>query len=182
MTNIASGWRGAGLLPLSRKKVLRHLPTPTAQPVTPLQPEVILEAITSSPPNSTVLRAAHTAFNTSVTSGNPLDTPTRKYAEGLTKTTERLAAQVAILRKERDNQKEALSKRRKQRSGKRAAIKGHFLLTTAEILEKVEAAELETLRKKACKKLPQKCRDVLENASDRKHLRKKRVQRKATAV
>ncbi|KAI9758935.1 MAG: hypothetical protein M1840_003624, partial [Geoglossum simile] len=63
---------------------------------------------------------------------------------------------VAILRKERNDQKEALSKRRKQQSGKRAVIKGHFILTTAEICDQVIAAELETLRKKACKGAPQK--------------------------
>jgi hypothetical protein len=49
-----------------------------------------------------------------------------------------------------------LSKRRRQQSGKRAAIKGHFVLTTAEICDKVKAAELETLRKKACKGPSQK--------------------------
>src|SRR5579862_8447381 len=76
--NIASGWRGAGLIPLSRKKVLRHLPIPILRPVTLPRPEAILQAITSSPPDFTVLRAANIAFNASITSGNPLDTPVRK--------------------------------------------------------------------------------------------------------
>ena len=80
----------------------------------------------------------------------------RKYAKGLTKATERLAAQVVILRKERVDHKEALGNRKQRQSGKRAAIKSHFILTTAEIRNKVKAAELETLRKKASKAPPQK--------------------------
>lgn len=33
--NIASGWRGAGLLPLNHKKVLRYLPALALRPATP---------------------------------------------------------------------------------------------------------------------------------------------------
>ncbi|KAI9858094.1 MAG: hypothetical protein M1813_007906 [Trichoglossum hirsutum] len=145
-------------MPLNRTKVLCHLSIPTTPPATPSRLIAILQAITSSPPDSATLQAANTAFNASVMSGNPLDTSTRKYAKGLTKATEQLAAQVAILRKEKNDQKEALSKRRRQRSGKRAVIKGHFVLTTAEIRDKVKAAELEALRKKACKGPSQKCK------------------------
>ena len=113
--NISSAWRGAGLIPLNRKKVLRHLPISTSPLLSPLsQPEAILQAITSSPPNSTALRAANTAFNASITGGNPLDTPARKYAKSLTKATERLAAQVAILRKERIDQEKVLGNRKQR--------------------------------------------------------------------
>jgi len=122
------------------------------------QPEAILQAITSSPPNSTALRAANTAFNACIKSGNLLDTPARKYAKSLTQATERIAAQVAILQKERIDQEEVLGNRKERLSGKRVTIKGHFVLSTAEICDKVKAAELETLRRKAlskrCKKAP----------------------------
>ena len=74
----------------------------------------------------------------------------RSYAKDLTNTTERLAAQVTILRKKRESQN-AVLKSRRQRSGKRSAIKGSFLLSTAEIRDKVIAAENETARKKALK-------------------------------
>ncbi|KAI9773651.1 MAG: hypothetical protein M1840_006925 [Geoglossum simile] len=128
--------------------------------------KVILQAITSSPPDSATLRAANTAFNACIDDGNPLDTPARKYAKGLTKATKRLAVQVAILRKERNDQKEVLSKRRKQRSGKKAVIKGHFILTTAEIRDQVIAAELETLHKKACKEAPKKRKQQVTTLED----------------
>ncbi|KAI9760987.1 MAG: hypothetical protein M1840_002158 [Geoglossum simile] len=96
------------------------------------------------------------------------DTPVGKYAKGLTKATEQLAAQVVILRKERIDQEKVLGNRKERISGKRVAIKGHFILTTAEICERVKAAQLETLRKKVpskkhkkapskkCKKAPKK--------------------------
>ena len=53
-----------------------------------------------------------------------------------------------MLRKKK-SQECILGKRQERRSGKRAAVKGHFMLTTVEIQEKVLATELETARKKA---------------------------------
>src|SRR5207248_3289592 len=53
--NIALAWRGAGLMPLNRTKVLHHLPILTSVPTTPPWPETILQAITSSPPDSATL-------------------------------------------------------------------------------------------------------------------------------
>ena len=47
-----------------------------------------------------------------------------------------------------------LGNRRKHQSGKRTVIKGHFILSTEEIYEKVVEAEKETARKKARKKQP----------------------------
>ncbi|KAH0541545.1 hypothetical protein GP486_008707 [Trichoglossum hirsutum] len=102
----------------------------------------------SSPPNSLLLRQANVTFNSQVVSGNLLDTPARRYAKNLTHTSEQLAAQVAILRKENKDQKAILYKRRKQ-SGKRAVVKGHFMLSTAEIRDNIQEMEKETVRKKA---------------------------------
>ena len=139
------------MIPFLRSKVLRHLPAPPLRSTTPSNPEHILMPITSSPPNSNALRKSNLVFNSKVTSGEPLDTPLRRYAKGLTNTTERLAVQVAILRKETKEQAAILGSRKKRKTGKRAAIKGHFLLSTTEILDKVGAAELETAQRKAPK-------------------------------
>ncbi|KAH0548178.1 hypothetical protein GP486_008102, partial [Trichoglossum hirsutum] len=109
---------------------------------------LLFQAITSSPPNSVLLREANTTFNSEVMSGKPLDSPARRYAKNLTHTSERLAAQVAILRKENKEQELILKKRKKRPSGKRTAMQGHFILSTAEIHNKVLVAELETVRKK----------------------------------
>ena len=108
-----------------------------------------MQAITSSPPNSLLLKEANATFNSQVLSGRPLDSPARRYATTLTQTSERLATQVTILRKVTKDQEAILNKRRKRQSGKRAVLQGHFILSTAEIRDKVLAAELETASKKA---------------------------------
>ncbi|KAH0545350.1 hypothetical protein GP486_008455 [Trichoglossum hirsutum] len=112
--------------------------------------------ITSSPPNPILLKEANTTFNSQIRSGEPLDSPVRRYAKNLIHTSERLAAQIAILRKENKDQELILKKRRKRPSGKRAAMQGHFILSTAEIHDKVLAAELETVQKKRKKTTTQK--------------------------
>jgi hypothetical protein len=150
-SNIASGWHGAGLVPIQRSKVLRHIPTLSTRPTTPTQQEFLLQAITSSPPNPALLREANSVFKSQVLSEKPLDSPARRYAKNLTHTSERLAAQVAILRKVNKEQELILKKRKKRPSGKRAAMQGHFILSTAEIRDKVFAAELETAQKKGKK-------------------------------
>ncbi|KAI9860941.1 MAG: hypothetical protein M1813_005620 [Trichoglossum hirsutum] len=78
---------------------------------------------------------------------------------------EHLNAQVAILRKENKSKGLILEKRQERRSGKRAAIKGNFLLTTVEIRDKVRARELETARRKAAKQ-PTKKRKRPETPSE----------------
>ncbi|KAI9760919.1 MAG: hypothetical protein M1840_002176 [Geoglossum simile] len=67
---------------------------------------------------------------------------------------ENLATQVGILEKQNKSQMALLNGQKTQRSGKRMAVKGHFVLSTKEVLEKVREAEEETARKKetACKK------------------------------
>ena len=78
-------------MPLNHKKVLHYLPILTSLLLSPLailsQLEAILEAITSSPPNSIALWVANIVFNANITSGNPLDTLAQKYAKSLTKAT-----------------------------------------------------------------------------------------------
>lgn len=88
-------------------------------------------------------------FNSQVMGRKLLDTPARSYATNLTHISERLAAQVTILRKENKDQESILKKRQKRQSGKRAAVRGHFMLSTVEIRNNVQAAEEKTARKKA---------------------------------
>lgn len=142
------------MVPIQRSKVLHHIPTlPTStsptRPTTPNQQQSFLQAITSSPPSSLLLKEANTTFSSQVMSGKPLDSPARRYATTLTQTSECLATQVTILRKVTKDQEAILNKRRKRPSGKRAALQGHFILSTTEIRDKVLAAELETASKRA---------------------------------
>ncbi|KAI9854140.1 MAG: hypothetical protein M1813_001347 [Trichoglossum hirsutum] len=75
---------------------------------------------------------------------------------------ENLASQVSILEKKNRDQASILDKRRTKQSGKRMAIKGHFILSTKEILDKLIEAEEET----ACKKTTRNTRKRLETPSE----------------
>jgi hypothetical protein len=140
--NILSAWKYSGLIPLGRSYVLRHVPvssTTTPPPTTPL---------TSSPPDQAKLLQDNRKLRNALARREFLNTPLRNHAAKLTNTTERLAAQVSILRRQNAAQTEVLSARRKRNSFKRKAIKGKFLVTVKEILDAVQAAEAETARKK----------------------------------
>ncbi|KAH0545490.1 hypothetical protein FGG08_000491 [Glutinoglossum americanum] len=84
----------------------------------------------------------------------------------------RLAAQVTILRKEKKDQ-ESILKRQKRRPGKREVIKGHFMLSAAEIRDNVWEVTTYGRRKgRPCgRRQPNK---QPESASDKKHHQKAR--------
>ena len=147
--NILSAWRGAGLYPLNRQKVLRHLPVPSSRPTTPERPAIQLPRLSISPLSKETLQQANKEFKSKISQGLPLSSPTRQYAVGLAGMAENLATQVSILEKQNKAQMALLNGRKNQRSGKRIAIKGHFILSTKEVLEKVRKAEEETACKKA---------------------------------
>ena len=150
--NILSAWRGAGLVPLNRQKVLRQLPS-TAESVsaaaTPEGSELPLPA-RSSPPESQTLRQRNTRFRRKILNCQ-LSSPTRQYAINLAGASEHLSAEVSILRTANKAQEEILNARKRQRGGKRKVIQGQFMITTSEIRDKVLEDEADTAVKK-CKK------------------------------
>jgi hypothetical protein len=147
--NIKAAWKGAGLIPLNRFKVLNHLAdgkTTTPKPPTKrFRPTTL---ITSSPPNGAEFFEKNRLLRTKLSRRQPLDTPSRKHVVELTTTAERLAAQVSILRTETAAQSAVLGARRKRNSGKRAVLKGKFIVRAEEILKGVQAAERQTAQKK----------------------------------
>ena len=93
-------------------------------------------------------RGANLELTRITSSGEVLNTPARHHIQRLAKSTERLFAQNIILEKEKDALKEVVTARKKHLSGKRGAIKGKHVLTTAEIYTRVrEAEEITRLRK-----------------------------------
>ena len=157
-SNIQGGWRGAGLFPFHRSRVLRNLPLEiqTEGPSTPpptqynAEPTTLFDTslLTSSPPDATVLQSANTALKELLTTMNGLNTPARKYVPRLADTTERLRATVSILQHENKELKEVLGARVERKSGKRLALKGVNLVTTEEIHKRLAEAEKATEEKK----------------------------------
>src|SRR5579859_437017 len=97
-------------------KVFRHLPRPCTPPphsssstlVTPFD----YELITSSPPDAVTLHNTNTALIELISSQQPLHTPARKYVGRLTGTAEQLQAQITILRKENEELRDIIGKRK----------------------------------------------------------------------
>ena len=103
--NIHGGWHGAGLFPIDKQKVLRHLPrlrTPSP-PATASETQPTpfgLQTVTSSPLDAETLRCINPVLNRLVATQEPSHTLARKYVNRLTDTSERLCARVAILESE----------------------------------------------------------------------------------
>ena len=97
------------------------------------------------------LQQLNSTFKSKV-SNSLLSSLTRQYAIGLTHTSERLPAQVTVLQNANKAKEKILNARKERQTGKRGAIKGHFMLSTTELRDKVLEAEAETARKKARKR------------------------------
>jgi DDE superfamily endonuclease/Tc5 transposase DNA-binding domain len=150
--NVFGGWRGAGLLPLNPKKVLRQLepktpPTSRKQILFTSTPDnvIMLETslIDSSPPDATELKRTNTAFRRRLGLETPLKTPERGYAFRLSFTAEKLQAQVSILQHENTELKQLNAQRKEQTKGIRVALKDRLLLTAEELRETVRAMQQE---------------------------------------
>lgn len=151
--NIKSGWRGAGLVPFSERRVLSQLPLPLQlQPVTPQQPtpnsNLDLSVLKSSPPDGTELRTANAVFNSALSSCEPLASPTRRYATRVTQLLERQNAELTVIRKELEEQRGVLQRRNTHKKGKRVKLQGEFVFSTADVLKIAREAEEKLVAKR----------------------------------
>ncbi|KFY29173.1 hypothetical protein V491_00149, partial [Pseudogymnoascus sp. VKM F-3775] len=151
--NIRSGWRGAGLVPFSERRVLGQLPVPLQlQPITPQQLtpnlDLDLSVLKSSPPDGTELRAANSVFNSALASCEPPATPTRRYATRVTRLLERQNAELVVLRKEVQEHKAILQRRNTHKKGKRVKLQGEFVFSTADVLKIAREAEEKLVAKR----------------------------------
>jgi hypothetical protein len=77
-----------------------------------------------------------------------ISTPLKRFIKRSQTELEKLRSQNTLLEHELNETRSRLSIRRERKTGKRVALKGKYVLNTQEILEEVEKAEKETLRKK----------------------------------
>lgn len=151
--NILSGWRGAGLVPFSERRVLSKLPLPLQlQPTTPQQStpnlNLDLSVLKSSPPDGTELRAANAIFNSALASCEPPASPTRRYATRVTQLLERQNAELTVIRKELEEQRAVLQRRNTHKKGKRVRLQGEFVFSTADVLQIAQEAEEKLVAKR----------------------------------
>jgi hypothetical protein len=148
--NIVSAWRGAGLIPIDRKKALRYLSTEkemnssTAEtaPCTPTKQTFNTVFLTSSSPELGALHRANEALEEHIM---VLRTPVRAFVRECTSRSEQTSARHAIIRHENAALHSILNKRREIKKGKRAVLKGKFRITSVELRDGVLAAEKETV-------------------------------------
>ncbi|KFY16725.1 hypothetical protein V492_01133 [Pseudogymnoascus sp. VKM F-4246] len=151
--NIRSGWRGAGLVPFSERRVLSQLLLPLQlQPTTPQRladtSNLDLSLLKSSPPEGTELRAANATFNSALASHEPPTTPTRRYATRVTQLLERQNAELTVIRRELQEQRAVLQRRNTHRKGKRVRLQGEFVFSTADVLKIAREAEEKLVAKR----------------------------------
>jgi len=171
-SNILAGWRGAGLLPLSPISVLDKLPsrvTAAASPphTPPQQADLDLSLLSSSPPNGTELREANALFNSTIRALQDAPSPTKRYAERMTRAFELTNSENMILRKQVKEQQELLHARKARKKGKRVELKGRFVFSTQEVLEIAKVAEAETAKKKTRgRPRKRKAEEIIEDEED----------------
>src|SRR4030095_653914 len=148
--NILGGWRGSGLFPTNRHRVLRLV----SERSTP-SPSIVSETttpylISSSPPDINTLRSANKAFNEALVN-TTLATPIRQHSQKLSRIAEHLHADNSILRRENAELKSVISARKERLAGKRIILKGKFIVSTEEIQKELAEAERKTQEKRSKK-------------------------------
>jgi hypothetical protein len=130
------------------------MPTSTP-PTTPLPittpNDLDRSLLDSSPPEGTELRQATSLVNT-IIRYSTLETPVKRYIERSGSALKRTTSENALLQKENAKYRELLRVHKEHRKGKHVVVKGKFVLNTKEILELVEEAEAEVLKRKSKKR------------------------------
>jgi hypothetical protein len=156
--NIESGFRGTGIFPYNRCKVLDRVKLTIQdcieiRPLTPIETATPFteSVLTSSPLNTEEARSANAALLSQITAGGVLSTPARNYAKCVIQRSERVQVRNIIIEEEHNKLKMAVTRRKTILSGKRKSIDGRHILTSAEILAEIEEAERNTKRRRTNK-------------------------------
>jgi len=143
-SNILGGWRGAGLFPLNKQRILHQLFDKHPTPSPPQQTTTLnLFLNNSSPPDALVLHSANAAFNSALFQTEAI-TPVKTHGRRLSRITERLYAENAILRKENSELKTQIRKRKERTKGKRLVLKNIYAIATEEVQQALAAAQRAT--------------------------------------
>lgn len=153
-SNILAGWRGAGLFPENMHRVLQQVSDYPVQvpPTTPIPPSTTATNTpiipTSSPPNDPLtLQSRNQAFLEEISQRN-IDTPIKIQVKRLTSMTERLQADMTILKEDMKEIKAVHGRRKERQSGKRMSFKNRPLISSEDIAKQLKVSEKATKAKK----------------------------------
>lgn len=155
--NIQSGWRKAGIWPLSPIEVLSTLrPDPATPPNRPSIPRTTtpfdLSLLDSSPPDGTELRQANSILNSELRENPTIQSPAKRYLSRLTQAYEMAHSELTTIRKTLVDQTELLNTRKTRKNGKRVNLEGRFIYSAQDVLEIAREAEEATAAKKSRKR------------------------------
>jgi len=156
-SNIDGGWRGAGMFPLNKIRILKKLqpaestppPCPPADITTPTTVSPLY--LSSSPPDAITIHQKNTALLQIIEKSN-LDSPIRDSLRRGLGFGERFLATISILKTDNRELREHISNKKERESGKRVILKGKFIVSTEEVYEKIAEAEAKTKAKQDKKK------------------------------
>jgi len=147
-SNILGSWRGAGLYPINKHRVLHQLsdiqgPSHPRSPSTPHSVPATQLLNTLSPPDHDTLQSTNNAFKIAL-SQTTVASPVKKHAHCLTEITIRLAAENAILKKDNFELRAQISKKKDRNKGKRVVLKDVYAICTEEVYNALVECEKET--------------------------------------
>jgi hypothetical protein len=161
--NILSGWRGAGLFPENMHRILHQIPETENQPTTPTPSSNTNDYIpyfpTSSPPDDpAILQSTNHAFLAEISNKN-IETPIKMQIRRLSNMTERLQADMTILKEDMKEVKKVHAKRKERLSGKRNTLKNRPFISSEDVAKALRVSEKATKAKK---------KSVVKNPRNRK--------------
>jgi len=145
--NILAGWRGAGLFPLNKHRIIcqiqpDHQVTPSPFQALPQTPMLL----TSSPPDTMSLHSSNSNLNSTIAKLN-LQTPIKTHIRRLSGIAEQLHADNLILQKQLSELQTVITNRTERKTGKRIILKGVTVITSQDICQALEKAEAATKSK-----------------------------------
>jgi frataxin-like iron-binding protein CyaY len=161
-SNILSAFSGAGINPFNPQKVLRRIrgidveiedhqsPSSESESENPLSLDPSL--IPSSPVDIATYQTARSTLNEYMQQNPAFPTPFKNFVDRYTKSFDRVWTRNSITETRYNNLKEVSTERKRRESGVRAVLKGHHIVTSDDVFEKVMEAELASRKRKGTKR------------------------------
>src|SRR5205809_1107556 len=103
--------------------------------------------LTNSSSEASILQSTNSALNEYLAAEKPVAIPIRRYVKSLTKTTEVLTAEIALLTRECKEVKDVLEARKQVKTRKRLILKDEISISRPDLHKRIVDAENETKEK-----------------------------------
>ena len=124
------------------------IPTPSPPRLPPTDTTAPVYLLNSSPPDASILQAARATIIAKIDSSN-LSPAMKNSMRNLTNITQKFQTCNSITTKENEDLRDEIAKRKENMSAKRHVLKGQISICSEENMEKLEAAEAATKKRKA---------------------------------